>query len=182
MSTCAPDYARAPKVVPLWHELAACRLFPEAMDCWADPKTTAQKTVARIVCAACPVRLQCATGALERRERWGIWGGLDYADRKLVAARHGYLPPGDPPEHGTNSRRVKWGCACPDCKRAHAVYEVDRRARARRAAQRRDVWRSPLLVLAAPRGRGRRRAQAGQLLLPLPGLPEVRYATTLTAA
>ena len=30
---------------------------------------------AKSLCATCPVRLDCLTGALERREPWGVWGG-----------------------------------------------------------------------------------------------------------
>jgi hypothetical protein len=138
---------RVPRSVPSWHELAACKLFPE-LD-FVEAKAA------------------CAVGALERREKWGVWGGLSYRDRKAVAAEYGYEPPGDPPEHGTNARRVKWGCVCFDCRRAHAVYEADRRANARRAALRRSVWTSPLLVLARPVTVGRVRLPVGQYLLPL---------------
>ena len=30
---------------------------------------------AKTLCATCPARLDCLTGALERREPWGVWGG-----------------------------------------------------------------------------------------------------------
>ncbi len=172
--TAALDVPRVPRSVPDWHEFGACKLFPE-LD-WLEAKPgTPQALACRTICAACPVRLACATGALERRERWGIWGGLDYTDRKQAAALFGYEPPGDPPEHGTNSRRVKWGCACPDCRRAHALYEAERRANARRKAKQHGVWLSPLLVLTAPVRVDRRHvAGIGQLLLPLPGLPAPR--------
>lgn len=160
---------RVRREVPDWHQLAACKLFPELdfiQPGGPDAKPTqraAAELACRTVCTVCPVRLDCAIGALQRRERWGIWGGLDYADRKIVAARFGYEPPGDPPEHGTNARRVKWGCDCPDCKRAHAVYEFDRRQKRRRE---RDMWRTPV-ILAAPARVGRRLVPAGHLLLPL---------------
>jgi hypothetical protein len=160
------DLPRVPRSVPTWHEQGACQLFPELDFIEAKPNSP-QERAARIICAACPVRLACAVGALERRERWGVWGGLTYRDRKAVAREFGYELPGDPPEHGTNSRRVKWGCTCFDCRRAHALYEADRRANARRKAVQRGVWSSPLLVLAAPVTIGRRRVPAGQYLLPL---------------
>jgi len=173
--TAALDVPRVPRSVPDWHQLGACQLFPE-LD-WLEAKpSTPQALACRTICAACPVRLECALGALERRERWGIWGGLDYADRKAAAAQFGYLPPGDPPEHGERARYVKWHCRCPDCKRAHAVYEFERRDKARRKAKQHGVWLSPLLVLTAPVRVGRVRVGAGQLLLPLPGLPAPRDA------
>ncbi|HEU5475686.1 MAG TPA: WhiB family transcriptional regulator [Actinophytocola sp.] len=158
--------------MPDWHELAACKLFPELdfIQPGGDGAKPAQRAAAelacRTICAVCPVRLQCAVGALERRERWGIWGGMDYQDRKLVAARFGYEPPGDPPEHGTHSRRVKWGCACVECKAGHALYEALRREKRRAEARARNVWAVPL-VLATPLRVGRRLLPAGQLLLPL---------------
>ncbi len=174
MTAVLVDVPRVPREVPDWHEKGACQLFPELS--WLHPGATdsfdrpdpearqAAELACKVVCAVCPVRLACAVGALERRERWGIWGGLDYEDRKRAAAKFGYLPPGDPPAHGTPSRRKKWGCTCPDCKAAHALYEAQRRERIRYAL---DLWRHPL-ILAAPSGRGRRRALPGQLLLPLP--------------
>jgi len=166
---------RVQRSVPDWHELGNCRLFPELDFVEAKPGT-AQALACRALCATCPVVLECATGALERRERWGIWGGLDYADRKAIAPLYGYEQPGDPPEHGTNSRRVKWGCPCPDCKAAHALYEAERRATARRKAKQHGVWLSPLLVLTAPVRYGRLRVGAGQLFLPLAGLPAPAHA------
>lgn len=30
---------------------------------------------AKALCTECPVRLACLSGALERREPWGVWGG-----------------------------------------------------------------------------------------------------------
>ncbi len=30
---------------------------------------------AKAMCAECPVRINCLTAALERREPWGVWGG-----------------------------------------------------------------------------------------------------------
>ncbi len=30
---------------------------------------------AKALCGTCPLRQACLTGALERREPWGVWGG-----------------------------------------------------------------------------------------------------------
>jgi WhiB family redox-sensing transcriptional regulator len=30
---------------------------------------------AKVLCQDCPVQAMCLTGALERREPWGVWGG-----------------------------------------------------------------------------------------------------------
>jgi Transcription factor WhiB len=161
---------RLDRTVPDWHDQAACRAFPQLN--WVHPgevdaftrapleERQAAEYACRLICSVCPVRLECAVGALERQEPHGIWGGLDRADRKQVAARYGYLPPGDPPAHGTNSRRVKWGCACRDCKDAHARYESDRRARKRRALQFVAPPPPGRPAVAPSRHRRRMRAQA----------------------
>ncbi|GLW91795.1 WhiB family transcriptional regulator [Actinokineospora globicatena] len=180
MSTCAPSgYATAPKAVPAWHQDAACRLFPELDFVEAKPGSP-QEHAARIICAACPVRLQCATGALERGEPFGVWAGLNRRDRTDLARAHGYPRPGIPPEHGTDARYKKWDCRCPDCRRGHAVYEFDRRHGAIKALKRRKLWASPLM-LTRPCIVGRRRQCAGQLLIPLPGLTAPRHAAPLAA-
>jgi Transcription factor WhiB len=82
---------------------------PGARDAWDTPSAEEKRAAeyaCRLICSVCPVRLECTVGALERREPNGIWGGLDRADRKALPARYGYLPPGDPPAHGTNSSDV----------------------------------------------------------------------------
>ncbi|OZM74187.1 hypothetical protein CFN78_06840 [Amycolatopsis antarctica] len=146
---------------------------------WIEARPgTPEHRAARLICAACPLRLDCATSALERGEPWGIHGGLDRRDRKGVAAAYDYPPPSVLPDHGTNSRYAKHGCDCQDCKQAHAVYEFDRRARVRRARQQRDIWLSPLAV-AGPVTYMRRRQCPGQLLLPLPGLPAPKWTRPL---
>jgi WhiB family redox-sensing transcriptional regulator len=52
-----------------------------ALPCWsADPdlwfaESPADVERAKALCAPCPLREACLTGALERREPWGVWGG-----------------------------------------------------------------------------------------------------------
>ena len=47
--------------------------------------------IAKAICSACPVRVECATEALERegdahwRDRYGIWGGLSPRERAQLA-------------------------------------------------------------------------------------------------
>jgi WhiB family redox-sensing transcriptional regulator len=41
---------------------------------------------AKAFCQQCPARLACLTGALERRELWGVWGG-EIFDRGRILPR-----------------------------------------------------------------------------------------------
>jgi len=62
-----------------WTARAKCRgmedaLFPDASD---------QKR-ARLVCAGCPVRMECLSEALDNRIEWGVWGGMTERERRLL--------------------------------------------------------------------------------------------------
>ena len=49
-----------------------CRQYDP--DLWfAD--TPAELEVAKALCGSCPLKVECLTGALERAEPWGVWGG-----------------------------------------------------------------------------------------------------------
>ena len=56
---------------------AACQaadpglFFPDLGDAAAEAKAIA-------ICAGCPARAACYAGAVERGERWGIWGGSNF--------------------------------------------------------------------------------------------------------
>ena len=39
-----------------------------------------ERATAALACRGCPVQLACAADAIERRERWGVWGGFDFED------------------------------------------------------------------------------------------------------
>ncbi|MFE3378807.1 WhiB family transcriptional regulator [Streptomyces anulatus] len=67
-----------------WDRDAACRaheapgiFFPEG----AEAEVLAKTAAAKEVCRTCPVVHPCLVDALERGERWGVWGGLDEDDR-----------------------------------------------------------------------------------------------------
>ena len=51
------------------------------LPCWtSDPdlwfaESPADVEQAKALCVPCPLREACLTGALERREPWGVWGG-----------------------------------------------------------------------------------------------------------
>lgn len=69
-------------------------------DCWQDEAECGKPHVrdsvdmfdeqgegvwyAKAICAACPVTVQCLELALANRERYGVWGGLDTAERERL--------------------------------------------------------------------------------------------------
>ncbi|KLO29281.1 whib transcriptional regulator [Mycolicibacter heraklionensis] len=54
-------------------------------DLWfADAPADLERAKAR--CAACPIRQQCLSAALQRAEPWGVWGG-EILDRGSVIGR-----------------------------------------------------------------------------------------------
>ena len=57
---------------------AACRTADPALF-FPEPGDTGAEAQALAVCAGCPVRAQCYARAVENGERWGIWGGVNFA-------------------------------------------------------------------------------------------------------
>lgn len=96
--------------------------FPEPPDRGRGPRDLeGDAHAAKAVCRRCPVRLPCLQAALVGAERYGIWGGLTYAQRVEVAKR----------THGTEacalyglcSREVRCG-PCRDALRRRADREA----------------------------------------------------------
>lgn len=44
---------------------------------------------AQRICDVCPVRIDCLAGALERREEWGVWGGVIFWDGEVFYRKRG---------------------------------------------------------------------------------------------
>ncbi len=42
---------------------------------------------AKALCRTCPARGECLSGALERREPWGVWGGELFVQGVIVARK-----------------------------------------------------------------------------------------------
>ena len=69
------------------------RVFDEQLPCRTqDPELFFAESpedveYAKSLCADCPVRLDCLTGALERAEPWGVWGGEWFVQGVVVARK-----------------------------------------------------------------------------------------------
>ncbi|HVM40142.1 MAG TPA: WhiB family transcriptional regulator [Acidimicrobiia bacterium] len=51
------------------------------------PERGAPTEEAKAICRGCPARFECLRGALERRERFGIWGGVSERERRVLRRR-----------------------------------------------------------------------------------------------
>lgn len=75
-----------------WQELAACKgmdaalFYPQVSDTDMGIGTESQRKYreGQEVCCSCPVQVQCLQYALDRDEKWGLWGGLTPRDRRRV--------------------------------------------------------------------------------------------------
>lgn len=72
---------------PGWRDRAACLRHPAVLffgvdDSEAPPDRRAREDQAKLVCRDCIVRTECLAHALEAREPYGIWGGLNEVERK----------------------------------------------------------------------------------------------------
>jgi WhiB family transcriptional regulator, redox-sensing transcriptional regulator len=74
-----------------WQEEGACRTYdpliffhPQNERGSARSKRDHQ---AKMICAGCQVRLECADYAIRAREPFGVWGGLTEEERERVYAR-----------------------------------------------------------------------------------------------
>lgn len=82
-----------------WHRRGACSARDAArfFQPIGDPRRARRQREARAVavCAACPVRAECAAHALTARERCGVWGGFTESDRRQLWTL-GWLDVADP--------------------------------------------------------------------------------------
>lgn len=68
-----------------WRSRAVCRGARAWLFFGPDGETLAERVrreaSAKVICASCPVRVECLDYALARHVRHGIWGGLDEEER-----------------------------------------------------------------------------------------------------
>jgi WhiB family redox-sensing transcriptional regulator len=71
MSISVLDTHPGPAAGPDEEQLPCRREDPELF----FAETPQDVEIAKALCLDCPVRAECLSGALERREPWGVWGG-----------------------------------------------------------------------------------------------------------
>src|ERR1700752_1064323 len=73
-----------------WQRLGLCRGRDSAQFFHPDGERGSSRNrreaKAKSVCAACPVRAECAAHALATREPYGVWGGFTEAERLRLLA------------------------------------------------------------------------------------------------
>lgn len=85
-----------------WSLSAVCR---DANQDWFFGDDASSRTLAKKLCADCPVRSECLNYALTHGEQFGVWGGTTQTERWERSHRI----------HGT-PRRAARGCKCSPCK------------------------------------------------------------------
>lgn len=89
--------AREEAEEPSWQDLALCaETDPEAF----FPEKGGSTREAKRVCAACAVRLECLTWALDNDERFGIWGGMSERERRRFKRKGGTAATAPLPQPG----------------------------------------------------------------------------------
>ena len=98
LTSLAPEVQTNPDPIGLDPMFAQSTLDPLAKECPEDvpcrvqdpdlwfAETPPELEKAKALCLGCPARLACLSGALERREPWGVWGG-EIFERGVVLAR-----------------------------------------------------------------------------------------------
>ncbi|MEU7155136.1 WhiB family transcriptional regulator [Streptomyces chrestomyceticus] len=80
---------------------------------WYSPDPD-ERALAKTVCLRCPLRRACLTAALDAKERFGVWGGLDASERRWLAA--------DDARWVDDEGRLRLACGTEPALRAHGRY------------------------------------------------------------
>ncbi len=112
-----------------WRDSALCaEVDPEIF--FPDKGESTRPT--KRVCAGCEVRAECLQEALDRGERFGVWGGLSERERRTLAARLTGQPARvrSCPVHGEELSGGPVLYHCPAGRHGHGVTAADLEAAA----------------------------------------------------
>ena len=79
-----------------WWDLAACRDLEGTLTRVFFSDELGDIAQAKRICAECPAIEPCLSGAIVRREPWGVWGGELLSGGRIVNDKR---PCGRPPKH-----------------------------------------------------------------------------------
>ncbi len=104
-----------------------CETEPEL---WTSDNRASRREAAE-ACASCPIKAECYAGALERREFWGVWGGVDFSkggDRpKYDDCRRGPKPIAHGTPGGYRSHMRQKAPMCDACRSAMQAYRAEKK-------------------------------------------------------
>lgn len=72
-----------------WRDQARCRDMAATLTSLFFSDELHDIARAKAICAKCAVSTQCLSGAIERREPWGVWGGQLVVNGRIVANKRG---------------------------------------------------------------------------------------------
>lgn len=107
-----------------WSDEALCKGMTELFFAHRGDWKSSQS--AREICEKCPVAWECLNLAIENDERYGIYGGLSYTDRRKMVLKRKLR---GPIICGTRSSYIR-GCRCADCTETQRVYNAEWRRNA----------------------------------------------------
>ncbi len=70
-----------------WHAEARCNDGAGTMTSLFFSEELQDIAQAKVICAHCPVIVECLEAAVERREPWGVWGGQLFLNGKILASK-----------------------------------------------------------------------------------------------
>ena len=72
-----------------WRELGSCRALATSLFFPIGQTGEAEVQIARAkkVCVTCPVRQQCLEFAITTNQEYGVWGGADEEERRVIRRR-----------------------------------------------------------------------------------------------
>jgi WhiB family redox-sensing transcriptional regulator len=70
-----------------WWALARCNDLAGTMSGLFFSEELQDISMAKQICARCPVMAQCLEGAIDRREPWGVWGGQLMLNGKVLQSK-----------------------------------------------------------------------------------------------
>lgn len=112
-------------VIGDWADHAACKGKTDVF--FAHKGDWKSARLAREICASCPVAHHCLTFAIVNDERFGVWGGVGYTERRTMKP---HTKTNGPVVHPSRSSYIQ-GCRCEECKEAQRVYTAEYRRRKR---------------------------------------------------